>query len=222
MYTWCYWVVQVTEGLSTYQKEEGGDGGRGRQDCEEAMSAIATAVNSLKSRSVSLANKHRRRWRDLAQQHSRNGGSSPESSGSSRESMEGGRGTEGEIEGGRGGTMEAEIGGGEKGLGGRGCESGEMELPLSDNNTETQEVAAVEDRGGEGGGGDVMREQGERGGRAEGGTGDVMLEQGERGDRGEGGAGDVMMEPEVLELLERYSHQLVEMVRERTLQLPAD
>ena len=62
------------------------EGGR-RQECEEVMAAVATAASSLKRRSVSMANRHRRRWREVGQ-----GRESSTSSSSSRESLASGEG----------------------------------------------------------------------------------------------------------------------------------
>lgn len=151
--------TQALDGLAPHQEE-----GEGRLECEQAMGAIATAVNSVKSQSVSMANKHRKRWRNLAQQKS--SGSSLESS-SSRESVEG---AEKEVE--RCGEEATERG--------------------------TEDI------------GDISQ-----GGSGEGVAGSEMASE-ERGTR------DMMKDPGVLELLDCYSQQLVELVRERTLHLPLD
>lgn len=127
------------------------------------MGAIATAVNSVRSQLVSMANKHRKRWRKLAQQ--KGSGSSLESS-SSRESVEGAE----EVE-------------------------------------RCGEEAIKRDIRGSEGRGDI-----DTGGRV---AGSEMSSE-------ERGTGDMMKDPGVLELLDHYSQQLVELVRERTLHLPQD
>ena len=146
------------DGLASCQDQGGGGGegragrGGGRQECEDAISAIATAVNSLKSQSVSMANRHRRRWRELAR--ARGSGRELESLGSSGESAE------------------------DTGDKGTGLEGGVAE--------------EVETGGGVDGRGSTPEEEGEMGG------------------------GDVMSRPEVLDLLERYSQQLLQLVHEQT------
>lgn len=148
------------DGLTAQEEEEEREEEGGRREYEQAMSAIATAVNSLKSQSVSMANRHRKRWRKLAQQ--RSNGNSPESS-SSRES----------VEGRKGGTTEGDVGGTE----------------------ESREHASQGDHsGGCVAGSEIAAER----------TVDAMKDQG------------------LLELLDQYSQQLVELVRERTLQLPVN
>ena len=140
------------EGLGGGEREECAEekeGERGRRECEEVVGAIATAVVSLKRRSVSMANRHRRRWREVVQGRGRETDSSGSSS---RESL-----ASGEKEGG--------------------------EVP----------EAEVEERG---------RQSVEGGTEAEG-EKEVAVMAGE----------------DVLALLERYSQQLVDIVRERTAPL---
>ena len=151
-------VFQAVDGLGCGQGEE-----ERRGECEEAIGAIATAVVSLKRRSVSMANRHRRRWRDVARGR---GTREAESSGSSsRESLESGE------------RDERERNSAER-------EKGEGEEP---------EVKVMQDLGGAVG--VVGREEGVVGG-----------EEG------------VVMGEEVLALLDRYSQQLVHLVRQKTAQ----
>ena len=41
--------------------------GESSEECEQAVSAIATAVSGLKSQTVCLANRHRKKWREVSQ-----------------------------------------------------------------------------------------------------------------------------------------------------------
>ena len=174
------------EGLAESQAEGGaggGGGGGGMGDCEETVCAIATAVNSLKSQSVSLANRHRKRWREVAQRCRGVGKREAAVSGTSRDSMEGDTG----------GNVETEEPGVVAGGGSR-----EMQ----------REKTAVQEEG-------STHTLGES---TVGATG--MEKEVEEGVRR--GAGERLVDPAVLQLLNRYSEQLVELVRERTLHLPAD
>ena len=154
---YCVCVLQAVDGLGCGQGEE-----ERRGECEEAIGAIATAVVGLKRRSVSMANRHRRRWRDVARGR---GTREAESSGSS--SLESGERDERERNNEEG-------------------EKGEAEEP---------EVKVARDLGGA--------------------VGVVGKEEGVVG-----GGGGVVMGEEVLALLERYSQQLVHLVRQKTAQPP--
>lgn len=162
---WSDCLVCVHQALDGLQEEREGEGrlegeGEERSECEQAMSAIATAVNSVKSQSVSMANKHRKRWRKLAQQ--KGSGSSLESS-SSRESVEG---AEKEVER---------------------CGEEAIKKDISEGRGDI-------DTGGGVAGSEISSEE----------------------------RGDMMKDPGILGLLDHYSQQLVELVRERTLHLPLD
>ena len=160
------YTLQAVESRASCQGEEGG-----RQDYEDAIRAIATAVHDVRRQSVSMANRHRRMWRELARGRGR-GRRELESSGSPGGSVEEGEGEGGGEERERKG---ATIEGGPEDEG----REGEDEEAQG-----TQRVSETVVRGGvcEGEGGDVMRGQG------------------------------------VLELLDRYSQELVALVHERTAQ----
>ena len=177
------------EGLAESQAEAGGGGGGGgggMGDCEETVCAIATAVNSLKSQSVSLANRHRKRWREVAQRCRGGGKREAAVSGTSRDSMEG-------DTGGNVGNMETEEAGVVAGGGSREMQREKMAVQ-EEGSTHTLGESTVGATG--------MEKEVEEGVRRS--------------------AGERLVEPAVLQLLNRYSEQLVELVRERTLHLPAD
>ena len=100
--------------------------------------------------------------------------------------------------------MEVEIGG---------MEGGKEVDRVREGGGSGEELGMVGSREEVGAGGDVMREQ------CEGSGGDVVRGQ---GGGAEGSSEDLVREKDILELLERYSQQLVQIVQEKTLQLPTN
>ena len=230
-------TLQAVEGLTRCsegceQQEE--EMIKQRQDYEEAIIAISTAVTSLKNQTVTMTSRHRRRWKGLV----RGRRSEIEGSGSSRESLEMSEKEENGDEMRDGSGRERDGDGGEMRESGAGKQDGDGGVMDKGFEVRGESVGVSEVRDGEEGDGGVGARDGDmevRGVVDEGGRGEMMTvsECGERGEdhvtscdktnssatrrsEGNGGGGGLMTEKEVLELLDHYSQQLVTLVRERT------